>query len=156
MIWHEDRKPCAPCLIDEDEAARINRGLVVDPILPPLHDVRTVLLAGCVSAPKWDPGLNRTQPFDPKLYSVRQMGSRSAPIGAPSVQRFRRHINALALMWGGVPKACRFTPGFRRSPNDGFCSPCQRSHWLRVRRSTGLGRLDRRCGIYWQRGTIIL
>src|SRR6266699_1340237 len=109
MIWHEDRKPCAPCLIDEDEAARINRGLVVDPILPPLHDVRTVLLAGCVSAPKWDPGLNRTQPFDPKLYSVRQMGSRSAPIGTPSVQRFRRHINTLALMWGAVPKACRFT-----------------------------------------------
>ncbi len=52
MIWHEDRKPCAPCLIDEDEAARINRGLVVDPILPPLHDVRTVLLAGMRGGPR--------------------------------------------------------------------------------------------------------
>jgi len=37
------------------------------------------------------------------------MGSRSAPIGTPSVQRFRRHINTLPLTWRGVPKACRFT-----------------------------------------------
>jgi hypothetical protein len=34
-----------PSLIDEDEAARIKSGLIVDPILPPLHDVRALLFA---------------------------------------------------------------------------------------------------------------
>jgi len=34
-----------PSLIDEDEALGIKRGPTVEPVLPPLHDVRPVLLA---------------------------------------------------------------------------------------------------------------
>jgi len=36
----------SPSLIDEDKTLGIKSGLAVDPILPPLYDVRAVLLAG--------------------------------------------------------------------------------------------------------------